>query len=66
MKTYKHIILALSFFGALSCSVDEMQLAPSEVDGELKPIVIAGRINQEYVLMISLPVHPVIFNTQPL
>jgi hypothetical protein len=48
MKTYKHIILALSFFGALSCSVDEMQLAPSEVDGELKPIVIAGRINQEY------------------
>lgn len=48
MKVIKYIIPVLSLLGAVSCSLSEMQIAPVEGDGELKPIVIAGRINQEY------------------
>lgn len=48
MKAFRYIIIALSFLCAASCSLDEMQFAPNEGNGELKPIVIAGRINQEY------------------
>ena len=49
MKAFKSIIFALSFLGAVSCSLDEMQVAPADGNDELKPIVISGRINQEYL-----------------
>ncbi len=48
MKTFKYIIGALSILGLISCALDEHAFEPSEGEDVLRPIVISGRIDQEY------------------
>ncbi len=48
MKALRYIIGAAALSAMASCALDEPAFEPIEGEEGLKPIVIAGRINQEY------------------
>lgn len=48
MKAFRYIIGAAALLGFASCSLDEPTFDPVIEDIEKKPIVISGRISQEY------------------
>ena len=48
MKALKYVIGALSVLGFTSCALDEPTFNQTEAEEGLRPIVISGRIDQEY------------------
>lgn len=48
MKTFRYLLGAMTVAFMASCALDEGGFEPQKQDTEKKPIVIAGRINQEY------------------
>ena len=48
MKTFRYLLGAMTVALMASCALDEGGFEPQTQDAEKKPIVIAGRINQEY------------------